>query len=140
MGAGYIITASLVNAQSGDELAVYHETAANASEIIPTVDKLTRQLRGKIGESLKSVADAPALAQVTTSSLDALKSYAAGMRANDVEGDYPKAISLFEDAIAKDSTFALAYVQLAYTLGNAGLSQSRRDSLKATAFRLREVT
>ncbi|MEO8562259.1 MAG: protein kinase [bacterium] len=138
VGSSYIITASLVNAQSGDELAVYRESAANAGEIIPTVDKLTRQLRGKIGESLKSVADAPALAQVTTPSLDALRAFAAGLRANDVNGDYPKAITLFEDAIARDSNFALAYVQLAYSLGNARLHLERRDTLMATAFRLRE--
>ena len=137
-GDGFIITARLVSAESGDELAVYRESAANAGEIIPTVDRLTRQLRGKIGESLKSVSDAPALAQVTTPSLEALRAFAAGLRANDVEGDYPKAIALFEEAIAKDSTFAAAYVQLGYSLGNARLRLSRRDTLMATAFRLRD--
>jgi tRNA A-37 threonylcarbamoyl transferase component Bud32/TolB-like protein len=125
-GEGFIITARLVNAQSGDELAVFRESAANAGEIIPTVDKLTRALRGKIGESLKSVKDAPALSQVTTSSLDALRAFAAGLRANDVEGDYPKAIALFEQAIAKDSGFAAAYVQLNYSLGNARVQPARR--------------
>jgi tRNA A-37 threonylcarbamoyl transferase component Bud32/tetratricopeptide (TPR) repeat protein len=137
-GEGFIITTRLVSAESGDELAVYRESAANAGEIIPTVDRLTRQLRGRIGESLKSVHDAPPLAQVTTPSLDALRAYAAGLRANDVEGDYPKAITLFEDAIAKDSNFAAAYVQLAYSLGNARVQQARIDSLFETAFRLRE--
>ena len=137
-GEGFIITARLVSAASGDELAVYQESAANAGEIIPTVDRLTRQLRGKIGESLKTVHDAPALAQVTTRSLDALRAFASALRANDVEGDYPKAIRLFEDAIAQDSGFAAAYVQLAYSLGNAGLQRQRRDSLFATAYRLRD--
>ena len=136
-GEGFIITARLVNAQSGDELAVYRESAANAGEIIPTVDRLTRQLRGRIGESLKTVHDAPALAQVTTRSLDALRSFAAALRANDVEGDYPKAIRLFEDAIAKDSGFAAAYVQLAYSLGNARMQPERIDSLIGRAYRLR---
>ena len=137
-GTGYIITTRLVNAESGDELAVYRESAANTGEIIPAVDKLTRQLRGKIGESLKSVSDAPALGQVTTPSLDALRAFAAGLRANDVEGDYPKAIGLLEEAIAKDSGFASAYVQLAYSLGNAGIQAPRRDSLMQAAFRLRQ--
>jgi tetratricopeptide (TPR) repeat protein len=117
---------------------VYQESAASAADIIPAVDRLTRELRGKIGESLKSVADAPALSQVTTSSIDALRSFAAGLRANDVEGDFPKATTLFEDAIAKDSTFAAAYVQLAFTLGNANLQPARQDSLIATAYRLRD--
>ncbi len=137
-GEGFIITARIVNAESGEELAVYRESAANAGEIIPTVDRLTRQLRGKIGESLKSVSDAPALAQVTTASLDALRDYAAGLRANDVEGDYPKAIKLFENAIAQDSSFAAAYVQLTYSLGNSRLQPARRDSLMEKAFRLRQ--
>jgi eukaryotic-like serine/threonine-protein kinase len=137
-GNSFIITARLVGAASGDELAVYQESAASAADIIPAVDRLTKQLRGKIGESLKSVAAAPALGQVATSSLDALKSYAAGMRANDVEGDFPKAIPLFEEAIRKDTGFAAAYIQLAASLSNAGLQRARRDTLVATAYRLRE--
>ncbi|MEO8564384.1 MAG: serine/threonine-protein kinase, partial [bacterium] len=137
-GSAYIITARLVSAASGDELAVYQESAASAADIIPAVDRLTRQLRGKIGESLKSVAAAPALGQVATSSLDALRSYAAGMRANDVEGDFAKAIPLFEEAIKKDTGFAAAYIQLAASLSNSGLQRARQDSLIATAYRLRE--
>jgi tetratricopeptide (TPR) repeat protein len=138
VGGSYIITARLVSAESGDELAVFRETAKNAEDIIPTVDRLTRRLRGKIGESLKSVKDAPMLSQVTTSSLDALKAFAAGLRANDVEGNYTAAIPLFEDAIRKDSGFAAAYVQLAYSMGNAGIRTPRRDSLFAKAYELRE--
>jgi eukaryotic-like serine/threonine-protein kinase len=136
-GTSFIITARLVSAASGDELAVAQQPAASAADIIPAVDKLTRELRGKIGESLKSVADAPALGQVATSSLGALRSYAAALRANDVEGDFEKAIPLFEDAIAKDSGFAAAYMQLANTLANAGLQMPRQDSLRVTAYRLR---
>ena len=138
VGEGFIITTRLVSAESGDELAVYRESASNAADIIPTVDRLTRQLRGKIGESLKTVRDAPPLGQVTTPSLDALRAYATALRANDVEGDYPKAIGLFEEAIAKDSNFAAAYVQLAYSLGNARLQLPRRDTLMESAFRLRQ--
>jgi pentatricopeptide repeat protein len=126
-----------VSAASGDELAVYQESAASAADIIPAVDRLTKQLRGRIGESLRSVAAAPPLGQVATSSLDALKSYAAGMRANDVEGDFTKAVPLFEDAIRKDTGFAAAYVQLAASLGNAGLQRARQDTLLTTAYRLR---
>ena len=138
VGGGYIITTRLVSANSGDELAVYRESAANAGEIIPAIDRLTRALRGKIGESLKSVSDAPALAQVTTASLDALRAYAAGLHANAVEGNDQKAIPLYEEAIAKDSNFAAAYVQLNFSLGNLRLQAARRDSLMEKAYRLRQ--
>ena len=137
VGNSYIITTRLVSAESGDELAVHRETAKDAADIIPTVDRLTRRLRGRLGESLKSVKDAPALAQVTTSSLDALRSFAAGLRANDVEGEPTRAIPLFEEAIARDSGFAAAYVQLAYSIGNAGIRTARRDTLMDRAYQLR---
>ena len=137
-GTGFIITARLISAESGDELAVYNESASSTADIIPAVDRLTRELRGRIGESLKSVKDAPALSQVTTSSLDALRSFAAGLRANDIDGDFARAATLFEDAIAKDSGFAAAYVQLAYSLNNAGVQQARQDTLIDAAYRLRD--
>src|SRR5688572_12464984 len=138
VGGSYIITTRLVSAESGDELAVYRETAKDAGDIIPTADRLTRQLRGRIGESLKSVKEAPALSQVTTSSLDALRAFAAGLRANDVLGEPAKAVTLFEDAIAKDSGFAAAYVQLAYSAASARERRLNRDTLMAKAYRLRD--
>ena len=136
-GSGYILTARLVHAESGDELASYHEAADDTGEIIEAVDRLTRKLRGRIGESLKDVRDAPSLAQVTTPSLGALQAYAQGLRANDIEGDYPRAVRHFEDAIARDSNFAAAYVQLSHSLGNGRIQLARRDTLLRRAFELR---
>jgi tetratricopeptide (TPR) repeat protein len=139
-GSGYIVTARLVAAESGDELASYRESAKDAGDLIPTVDRLTKQLRGKIGESLKAVREAPRLDQVTTASLGALRSYAAGLRANDIQGDYETAVRLFEEAIRQDSTFAMAHVQLAYslfTIGGPG-RRERANAALTTAFRLRD--
>jgi len=140
VGTGYIVTARLVAAEKGDELASYRESAKDAGDLIPAVDRVTKALRGRIGESLKAVRDAPRLDQVTTGSLGALRSYTAGLRANDIQGDYPTAVQYFNDAIRQDSTFAMAYVQLAYslqTLGGPGRFAQSRVAL-ATAFRLRD--
>ena len=115
-GAGYIVTARLVAAETGDELASYRESAKDAGDLIPTVDRLTKSLRGRIGESLSAVRAAPRLDQVSTASLGALRSYAAGLRANDVQGDPATAVQLFQEAIRQDSNFVMAYVQLAYSL------------------------
>jgi tetratricopeptide (TPR) repeat protein/tRNA A-37 threonylcarbamoyl transferase component Bud32 len=140
-GSGFVVTARLIEAVSGNELASFSESAKDAGDLIPSVDRLTKALRGKIGESLETVREAPRLEQVTTASLGALRSYAAGLYANDIQGDNATAIRDFREAIAQDSTFAMAYVQLAYSL----LSQSRGgpasalqvDTALTTAFRMR---
>jgi tetratricopeptide (TPR) repeat protein len=90
-----------------------------ASDLIAATDRLSRKLREKIGESLKLVRADPPLAQVTTSSLDALKKYAEGVRANDVEANYVKAVRSLREAIAIDSMFGMAYRKLGTAMGNA---------------------
>jgi len=139
-GSGYVVTARLVAAASGDELASYHESAKDAGDLIPSVDRLTKELREKIGESLKTVRDAPRLDQVSTASLGALRSYAAGLQANDIKADYPAAIQYFRDAIREDSNFAMAYVQLAFSLQTIGgpANRAEADTALTTALRLRD--
>jgi len=139
-GSGYVVTTRLVAAENGDELASFSESAKDAGELIPTVDRLTKELREKIGESLKSVRAAPRLDQVTTASIGALRSYAAGLHANDILGDYPAAIRHYHHAIEEDSTFAMAYVQMAYSLMSLGgaANMAKADSALTTAFRLRD--
>ncbi|HEY8061989.1 MAG TPA: protein kinase [Gemmatimonadales bacterium] len=138
-GNGHIITLRLVAAESGDELASFSESAKDAGDLIPAVDRVTRALRRKIGESLKAVRDAPSLQQVTTASLGALRSYTDGLRANDVVGDYLAAIRDFRDAIRQDSTFAMAWLQLAYSLQTIGgaARQAEANDAFTTAFGLR---
>jgi tetratricopeptide (TPR) repeat protein len=139
-GNGFIVTARLVVAESGDELASFSESAKDVGDLISSVDRLTKSLRGKIGESLKEVRDAPRLDQVTTASLGALRSYSAGLHANDVRGDYSAAGQHFKDAIRQDSTFAMAYVQLAYSLQSLGGRPrfAQAETALTTAFRLRD--
>jgi eukaryotic-like serine/threonine-protein kinase len=138
LGSGFLVAMRLVGAESGDELASFHETIDGPKELIPAVDKLTRELRGKIGESLKSVRANPALEQVTTPSLDALKKYAAGARTSDLEGDYPKAIGLLTEAVALDTSFAMAYRKLGVALANDGRPREQSDAAFARAFQNRD--
>jgi tetratricopeptide (TPR) repeat protein len=138
LAGGYVLTIRLVTAGTGDELASYHATIDGPKELIPAIDKLSRDLRGKIGESLKEVRDAPPLEQVTTTSLDALRKYAEAVRANDLEGDPRKAIPLLEDAVALDTTFAMAYRKLGIALANSGMPSERVDAAMAHAYRYRD--
>lgn len=116
-GGGYLVSMKLVMASSGDELAAF-QTTVDATDLLPGIDRLARKLRERIGESLKLVRADPPLAQVTTGSLEALKKYTAALQAN-AQGDYGRALALLDDAIAIDSTFAMAHRQLGLSTGNA---------------------
>ncbi|MBA2685619.1 MAG: tetratricopeptide repeat protein [Gemmatimonadaceae bacterium] len=138
LGSGFLVALRLVSAESGDELASFHETIDGPKELIPAVDRLTRELRGKIGESLKSVRSNPALEQVTTPSLEALKQYAAGARTNDLGSDYPKAIGLLTEAVTLDTSFAMAYRKLGMALLNDGRPREQSDAAFERAYRYRD--
>ena len=134
----YLLSLRLVSADSGLELAAFRGTADNATQLLPTLGQLSKQLRGKLGESLKKVQAAPRLAQVTTSSLDALRKEVESNRANNVEGDYPKAARLAREAIALDSTFAMAYRSLGVAARNAHMPRAMSDEATTKAYVYRD--
>ena len=104
--------------------------------MIPAVDRLTASFAD--GSASRSRAWRTRRAsQVTTSSLDALELRGRSPRQRR-RGGHPQGGHAFEDAIAKDSLFAMAYVQLAYQLGNAGVQPARPGLADREAYRLRE--
>ena len=138
LGVGYVVTLRLVQADSGTVLASFHATADAPHDLLPTLDQLTRKLRGKIGESLKSVHADPPLEQVTTASLPALRKYAEAVRANDLEADYDRAIPLLREAVALDTTFAMGYRKLGVVLWNRRMPEASVDSALSKAYQYRD--
>jgi len=134
LGGGYVIAAKLYAAQSGEVLATFRVTAEQGKDIIGAIDKLSREVRSKVGESLKSVNAAPALEQVTTPSLEALKKYVQGVRVFREGGDFEKGVALLEEAIALDTGFAMAYRKLATELSNNGGFASRQNAMIQKAY------
>jgi len=126
VGSAVVLSARLVAPASGEVLWAGRETAPGADGVVAAVDRLSGSLRERIGESLRTIRADPSLDQVTTRSMAALRTYAEGNRAND-QGDYNRAITLFQQAIAQDSTFAMAYRKLGVLLLNNG-----RDSTQWT--------
>ncbi|UCC82159.1 MAG: hypothetical protein JSW46_14365 [Gemmatimonadota bacterium] len=114
-GGGYVVAARLVVAKTGEELWTDSETARDSTAIYDSIDRLSRRLRERIGESLRTIRVNEPLAQVTTSSLEALQKYSLGARAIQVEADYNKAVPLLLEAITLDSAFASAYLLLGWT-------------------------
>jgi tRNA A-37 threonylcarbamoyl transferase component Bud32/tetratricopeptide (TPR) repeat protein len=138
IGSGFILTARLIAPESGDELASFRATADGPTDLIPAVERLSRAMRGKIGESLRTVQASADLADVTTGSLDALRKYAEGVRAVDVERDAPRGVALLKEAIALDTAFAMAWRKLAvaYNIGRLGVALE--DSASERAYRFRD--
>src|SRR5947207_1810019 len=83
LGRGYVLSAELVSATDGTALVSLRENAKDDGAIIDAVDRLSKRLRERIGESLKSIRASEPLEQVTTSSLAALRKYSQALRAND---------------------------------------------------------
>ncbi|MGH7516918.1 MAG: protein kinase domain-containing protein [Gemmatimonadales bacterium] len=136
VGGGYVVAARLVETASGNVLAAFRESADGPGEIIHAVDRVSKQLRGRIGESLRATRAAPPLEQVTTSSLEALRAYSQALQATR-RGQRDRTIALLEEAIRLDSTFASAHRALGIELGNTGQDPRRRMQALATAYRLR---
>jgi tetratricopeptide (TPR) repeat protein len=73
------------------------------------------------------------LAQVTTSSFEALRKYSAGARAI-TAGDYLRGRTLLQEAISLDTTFAMAYRLLAGFLADASFLRHEQAELSQKAY------
>jgi tetratricopeptide (TPR) repeat protein len=135
-GGSYVITAHLVTPK-GDLLGNARTTAADSSKIIEAIDEISRNLREQIGESYSSMRESPALAQVSTSSLEALRKYTeAGVQRR--EGNLDAAIDFLEEAIEIDSTFAMAYRGIGIFLQNKFEAWSRQYWAHSKAYEYRD--
>ncbi|HET9515823.1 MAG TPA: protein kinase, partial [Gemmatimonadales bacterium] len=137
LGSGYVLSARLVNAGSGEVLWAGRQDVASADGLSAGIAQLSATLRERVGESLRSIRASAPLDQVTTRSTEALRSYIEAQRATD-RGDENSAIALLERAIAEDSTFAMAWRRLGVTLGNQGRDTARRNLAYTRAWELRD--
>ncbi len=137
LGRGYVLSASLSAAADGHTLTALRETAGDDAHLIGAVDRLSRKLRERIGESLKSIRATPPLEQVTTASLDALRKYSEGTQAEQ-QGDWERAAASYRDALALDSGFASASWRLAVMLYDARGSDSVFAAAMVAAFQHRD--
>ena len=135
VGDGYVITARLADARSEETLASLRETAKDANEIIPAIDRLSGKMREKIGDSYTNMrADEP-LEQVTTSSLEALEKYSRALELFAAGTDHELGVDLLEEAVAIDSGFAMAWRKLGVeTVGDRALQIEALE----TAYRHRD--
>jgi len=138
LGDGYVLTARLVSAADGALLASARASARDQNALLQAIDEVSSKLREQIGESYTSLRETPTLAHVTTGSLAALKKYTQAEDARHKEGNLDAAIGLLEEAVALDSTFALAHRDLATILANQRRNWDRQIQALESAHRHRD--
>jgi DNA-binding SARP family transcriptional activator/tetratricopeptide (TPR) repeat protein len=110
--SSYELSAKLVEPASGAVVALETVHAERRRDIVDALDRLGRRVRRRLGEPLLSVATrSVSLPTVTTPSLEALQKFADGNRAFSMDR-LGEARTLWQQAIAIDSSFAAAHVAL----------------------------
>ena len=137
LGSDYIVGLKAVNCRNGELLAQEQVSAPAKEKVLDVLGAAASKLRGELGESLATVQrfDVP-LEQATTSSLEALKAYSLGQKADREKGP-GAALPYDQRAIQLDSNFAMGYMAVGeeyYTLAEPG----RASEYLTKAFQLRD--
>ncbi|MBE0594833.1 MAG: protein kinase, partial [Gemmatimonadales bacterium] len=136
VGSGFSISVRLVSV-AGGVLTAQQATARSEDDIVTAVDELSLALRERFGESLRTIARARPLEQVTTGSHAALRVFSQGLQAWN-QGDIARSMQLLEEAIALDTTFAMAYRKLAIILNNNDERRARAVEAATKAYQFRD--
>ncbi len=106
------VTQATVYAESADGVGV--------GSVLGSVDRVNRQLRGRLGEALAAVTeDSMPLEKVATANFDALRAYTTGMQAKRANR-YNDALALLRQAINTDPEFGRARIELSALLVENG--------------------
>ena len=137
LGSEYVLGLKAVNCHSGDTLAQEQVTASSKEKILDVLGDTVSRLRSQLGESLATVQrfDVP-LEQATTTSLEALKAYSLGQKADREKGP-GAALPYNQRAIQLDPNFAMGYLAVGgeyFSLAEPG----RASEYLTKAFQLRD--
>jgi eukaryotic-like serine/threonine-protein kinase len=137
LGSQYVLGLKAVNCQSGDPLAEQQVTAASKEKVLDALGEAASKLRTELGESLATVQklDVP-LSEATTSSLEALKAYSLGRKADNEKGS-AAALPYDQRAIELDPNFAMGYRAVGTDYSNRS-ELGRASQYLTKAFQLRE--
>jgi len=139
IGTQYLLTLKALNCINGESLASTEAQAGDKNHVLDALAKTALEIRSKLGESLSTVQkfDTP-LEQATTPSLEALKAFSLAVQIHTTVGD-AAAVPYYQQAIALDPKFALAYVWLGISYVGVGeLSMDVECTRKA--YELRDRT
>jgi DNA-binding winged helix-turn-helix (wHTH) protein/tetratricopeptide (TPR) repeat protein len=122
LGTHYALGLNVVNCQTGESMSRQEAEVESREKILHSLDRISTKTRETLGESLSSIQkhDVP-LEQATTSSLEALRFYRLGLKAEDTQGS-AAAIRFYKQATELDPEFSAVYELLALNYYNFGQS------------------
>ncbi len=137
LGSEYVLGLKAVNCQNGNTLAQEQITASSKERVLDVLGTSVSKLRSDLGESLATLQrfDVP-LEQATTPSLEALKAFSLGQRADREKGP-GAALPYNQHAIQLDPNFAMGYMAVGseyFSLAEPG----RASEYLTKAFQLRD--
>ena len=139
IGTHFLLTLKADTCFTGESVASAEAQASDKNGVLDALGRAASDIRGKLGESLSAVQKfGTPLERATTSSLEALRAYSAGVRVWNTSGSV-EAIPFFKDAIELDPNFALAYARLGLTYAEIGESRTASDHIRK-AYELRGRT
>jgi eukaryotic-like serine/threonine-protein kinase len=136
-GSKYLVTLEAIDSESERPIARDQEEADGKDRVVAALGNAASELRRQLGESLSSLEkyNAP-LDLATTSSLEALQAYRAGL-APYRSGRVREAIPFFERAVELDPKFCSAYDMLGGAYHGVGDEEASRKNF-ARAFELKD--
>jgi tetratricopeptide (TPR) repeat protein len=129
-GERLILTAELIDVESGRTLASQQKEAASASELFTLAGAIGAEVRNRLGASEGGSEGTFDLAQALTSSPEAYRHYAAGEIALH-QSRWPEAVEHFGRAVKEDPTFALAHYRRAISQSWIGDSEGELASIES---------
>jgi serine/threonine protein kinase/Tfp pilus assembly protein PilF len=137
LGSRYVVGLRAEICNSGSILDQEQVVSKNREDVLNSLSQIVREFRTRVGESLATVEKhSTPLAEATTPSLEALKAYSTGMKANVFAGS-AAAVPFFRRAIEIDPQFAMAYADLGLAYSDIGESVLSAEST-TKAWQLRD--
>jgi serine/threonine protein kinase/tetratricopeptide (TPR) repeat protein len=137
LGSQYVLGLRARNCRTGDLLDQEQASAGRKEEVFKALGQMASRFQTQAGESLPRVEKEPSiLAEVTTPSLEAWRSFSAAIKAEGGRAQSPEVVSLLKRAVEIDPTFAMAYAYLGGAYGDLGESDlGSRNIVKAYELR-----
>lgn len=137
VGGSLRVSAEVIDPHTQTTVYAASADGSGAGSALDSIDKVTGELRNKLGEALESIQKTSvSLPNVTTGNLDALKAYSLGQQRR-YTGDAKAALAYFQRATQLDPDFALAYLAYGGVYVGIGDFQNARSAF-AHAAQLRD--